>query len=376
MQGPVPPRIPDGRLEKRLLRQVGGAIAKYRLIEDADRVLVCVSGGKDSFTLLYLLQKLQRSAPIRFELLACNLDQRHPGFPAAALEAYLRAQDVPVLMLREDTYSVVKRLVPEGKTACALADGFYIGRQLLHGLPEQVHVIGPVHPKASISPPRGPTADRRGKVGDALPTPTEMLDNPEYLSDELLLPLPKGGHKRLVVKVVKGVCWYPAAGQRKIQLVLVRDPAKQWRDELLLSTDLRLSASEVILGYMRRWSVEVCYWESKELLGLHEAQVWTELAVQRVHPMAWFVGGLVLVWYARYGQEEKQARWDRPWYDKKVGPTFADMLATMRLHLWRHAWEEAEPDDQAEVAQKRSLRYPVTRERGGRRGGSRPPHLA
>jgi hypothetical protein len=77
------------------------------------------------------------------------------------------------------------------------------------------------------------------------------------------------------------------------------------------------------------------------MLGLHDPQVWTELAVQRAHPMAWFVGGLVLVWYAKYGQYEEQAEWDRPWYNRKVRPTFADMLATMRLHLWQDAWNQA-----------------------------------
>src|SRR2546428_5803721 len=107
-------------LQKRLLRDVGRAIADFRLIEPGDRILVGVSGGKDSFTLLHLLQQLQRSAPIEFTLVACNLDQGHPGFPAGQLEQFLRGTGAEVLMLREDTYAVVKRLVPEGKTACSV----------------------------------------------------------------------------------------------------------------------------------------------------------------------------------------------------------------------------------------------------------------
>src|SRR5947199_105239 len=107
-------------LQKRLLRDVGRAIADFRLIEPGDRVLVGVSGGKDSFTLLHLLQQLQRSAPIEFTLVACNLDQGHPGFPAAQLEQFLRSTGAEVLMLREDTYAVVKRLVPEGETTCSV----------------------------------------------------------------------------------------------------------------------------------------------------------------------------------------------------------------------------------------------------------------
>jgi len=108
------------KLLKKLLRETGRAIHDFRLIEPGDRILVGVSGGKDSFTLLHVLQQLQRSAPVDFSLVACNLDQGHPGFPAARLEEYLRSTGVEVLMLREDTYSVVKRLVPEGKTACSV----------------------------------------------------------------------------------------------------------------------------------------------------------------------------------------------------------------------------------------------------------------
>src|SRR5437764_9005825 len=107
-------------LEKRLLRDVGRAIADFNLIEAGDRILVGVSGGKDSFTLLHLLQILKASAPIDFSLVACNLDQGHPGFPAADLQRYLRSTGAEVLMLREDTYAVVKRLVPEGRTACSV----------------------------------------------------------------------------------------------------------------------------------------------------------------------------------------------------------------------------------------------------------------
>src|SRR5207248_4814214 len=107
-------------LQKRLLRDVGRAIADFNLIEAGDRILVGVSGGKDSFTLLHLLQILKASAPIDFSLVACNLDQGHPGFPRERLEEYLRGTGVEVVMLREDTYSIVKRLVPDGKTACSV----------------------------------------------------------------------------------------------------------------------------------------------------------------------------------------------------------------------------------------------------------------
>ncbi|MGH8182767.1 MAG: tRNA 2-thiocytidine(32) synthetase TtcA [Rhodanobacteraceae bacterium] len=127
MQTAERPAIPDRRLAheavrlaKRLRHAVGRAIADYNLIEDGDRVMVCLSGGKDSWTLLDLLLSLQAKAPVQFELVAVNLDQKQPGFSEHVIPDYCRARSVPFHVIEQDTYSVVTRMVPEGKTLCSL----------------------------------------------------------------------------------------------------------------------------------------------------------------------------------------------------------------------------------------------------------------
>lgn len=234
-----------------------------------------------------------------------------------------------------------------------VGDVAYTGKAILKELPENADMIGPLCWNAALY--QRPSATGRKKKGDRLPTPKEILsDNEQWPSVTMEISFPKGS-RTLEVKVIQNILWYGVMGERPVQIVLIRDPQGEWRDECLLCTALDLDAEEIITGYCRRWAIEVAFHDAKQYLGFHDPQVWCKNSVERAAPMAWVVSSLVLIWYAIYGQDAEQAHRHRPWYRHKKTPTFADMLATLRLELLRN-WlgdpSADNSDDHAEFSRK------------------------
>ena len=239
-----------------------------------------------------------------------------------------------------------------GSTLRVVADVAYIGQHLLKNRPSNVELIGPIRGDAALTEPC-PSDSGKRKKGERLPTPQDILggDDSRWPEETICFSHLKG-EKELTIKVVRNVCWYHAAGPASVMLVLIRDPKGEWRDEYLLSTDTSLSAQDVLAGYCRRWSVEVAYADSKGMLGLHEPEVWCASSVQRAHPVAWFVGSLVVLWFAMHGAGHKTPQRHRPWYKHKPEVTFADMLATCRYQLWEN-WLKNSASD-AELDERRA----------------------
>ena len=226
------------------------------------------------------------------------------------------------------------------RTFWLVGDSAYVNAALLQGRPANLQVIGPLHWKAALyerPAPRHPKQKGASrKKGDRLPNPKAMIeDTTTYPAELMEIAFPQVT-RELRVQVIRDVLWYRGSKTDPVMVVLVRDPSGEWRDEALVATDPTATAPFVILGYCRRWSVELAFFDSKQLLGLHDPRVRSERSVERAHPMAWFVESLVILWYCVEGHEGSQVERERPWYKKKVTPTFTDMLGALRLQMWEH----------------------------------------
>ena len=219
-----------------------------------------------------------------------------------------------------------------------VGDLAYLNGTVLADRPTNLRMIGPLRWDAALyeqPPVPEPGARvRRRKKGKRLPTPKQLIADPvAYPATPITMAFGETT-RELRVQVIRDVLWYSGSKTEPMTVVLVRDVAGAWRDEVLLATSSTASAEFVIGGYCRRWSIEVVFFESKQLLGFHDPCVRVGQSVERAHPMAWFVQSLTIRWYAGDGRNGPQVRRDRPWYAGKKTPTFADMLGALRLQHW------------------------------------------
>jgi hypothetical protein len=226
-----------------------------------------------------------------------------------------------------------------GRTFWLAGDSAYVNAATLRDRPANLHVIGPLHGKAALFERPGPYSGkgRPPKKGRRLPAPKAMIeDTAAYPAATMTIAFPKLT-RELRVQVIRDVLWYRGCGEEPVAVILVRDPAGRWRDEALVATDPAVDPVFAITGYCRRWSAEVTFFESKQYLGLHDPRVRSERSMERAHPMSWFVGSLVVLWYCRKGHEGSHVVRQRPWYKREVTPTFTDMLGALRFQKWEDA---------------------------------------
>ena len=252
--------------------------------------------------------------------------------------------------LAADMIRVLAGWLP-GREILVVADSAYMGQGLLKNRPANVDAIGPILWTAALVEVKRTPDGRDVSTGRRLPTPKEILaDDRGWPPQTRTIRFGNGRKRRLQVKTVLA-CWPTVVGDRPVVVVLVRDPAGEWRDEALVSTNPAVCDWEIIVGYCRRWSVEVAFADAKQQLGFHDPCVWKAASVERAAPMAWFVGAVVLLWHARHGTEHRRAERHRPWYVKRV-TSFADMISCCRLAHWESWWSDRGDKRPANTAPK------------------------
>lgn len=215
------------KLQARLRGLVGKAIRDYAMIETGDRIMVCLSGGKDSYTLLDILLHLQRAAPIDFEILAVNLDQKQPNFPAQVLPTYLEGLQVPYRIVEEDTYSTVKRVIPEGKTMCGLCSRLRRGILYRVAQEEQATKIALGHHREDIIETLFLNLFHAGKL-EAMP-PKLLSDNRQHMVIRPLAYCPEADIQRYAdLRQFPIIPCTLCGSQKTLQRTQVKQMLKNW----------------------------------------------------------------------------------------------------------------------------------------------------
>jgi hypothetical protein len=220
------------------------------------------------------------------------------------------------------------------RTFHVLGDSAYGGKSVLKGLPGNFRLTSRITMDAQLfeeAPPRERKRGRPRKRGKRLPSPAALADNPQVKWRKLRLVI-YGKNKTVLVKEIMGL--WRSAGYQLIKVVVVRDPKGKTKDQAFFSTDTRRSAREILVGYSRRWSIEVAFQNTKSHFGFEDPQNRTRKAVERTAPVAMVLYSILIAWFADHGH--KRCKFPRrPWYTRKSTPAFADILATVRKESLR-----------------------------------------
>jgi DDE superfamily endonuclease len=227
--------------------------------------------------------------------------------------------------------------LPERK-CLLLGDNAYLNGTVLTNRPANLEMIGPLRWNAALyqrPEPRKPgTKGRTRTKGERLPSLKSILENVKDYPAETLTVTFGETTRKLRVQRLTNILWPSGMKTEPVTVIVIHDVAGEWRDEVLLSTSVEMSAELMIESYCRRWSIEVVFEESKQLLGLHDPQVRCEKSVERAHPFAWLVTSLTILWYVESGQNCPKVERNRPWYRTEPSVTFSSMLSVLRLQHW------------------------------------------
>jgi len=222
------------------------------------------------------------------------------------------------------------------RTLRVLGDSEYAGRSISRHLPANAKLISRMNMKAALYEPAGKSAKRgrRRKKGDRLPSPLQRTQNKKakWIKTTAML---YGKQVKLWYQTLDAL-WYPSAGQQLLRIVVVRDPSGRRRDDCFFSTDLTLTATQILEVFSRRWPLEVCFRDVKQFLGFEDPQNWVAKATTRTAPLIFFIYDLALLWYAQSGfRLAETSALDRLWYPQKASVSFEDILRTLRYATWQ-----------------------------------------